>query len=93
MRKNITLVIMLLGLLSFLWIINLGDQPRGTDNQAVSLIEEINPGYSPWFQLPWQQPDERAESLLFTLQAATGTGLVCLLLGYLIVRNKRKVKS
>jgi cobalt/nickel transport protein len=89
-RKNIILVILLLGILSFLWMTNLNREPVGTDNQAVNLIENINPGYSPWFRLPWELPDKQTEGRLFALQAAVGSGLICFYLGYLMGRNRGK---
>lgn len=93
MRKNILLVVFLVGILAFLWMTNVNRDLVGTDNQAVSMIERINPGYSPWFSLPWEPPDKPTEGGLFALQAAVGTGLVCFYLGYLMGKNKGKVKS
>ena len=48
----------------------------GADGQAEALITEINPDYKPWFAPIWEPPSGEIESLLFSLQAALGAGLV-----------------
>jgi cobalt/nickel transport protein len=55
----------------------------GTDNQAVSTIQQSDPGYEPWFSslLPPLSPS--VESGLFALQAALGGGVLGYALGRL----------
>lgn len=48
----------------------------GSDGQAEALITEIRPDYQPWFSPLWEPPSGEIESLLFSLQAALGAGLV-----------------
>jgi cobalt/nickel transport protein len=50
----------------------------GSDGQAQEVIDEA--GYQPWFEPLWTPPSKEIESLLFSLQAALGAGL----LGYYV---------
>lgn len=52
----------------------------GADDQASEQIEELRPGYEPWFESLWEPPSGEIESLLFGLQAAIGAGII----GYVI---------
>ena len=49
---------------------------EGTDDQAVSLIQDIAPGYQPWADHLWSPGSDLAETLLFALQAAIGVGII-----------------
>lgn len=55
---------------------------RGSDGQAVLVVETLRPGYEPWSEPLWEPPGEEIESLLFGLQAAIGSGALCYALGY-----------
>lgn len=61
----------------------------GTDNAGSGLIEEINGGYTPWFESFWEPPSGEIESLLFCVQAAIGAG-IC---GFVLGRISRKTKK
>lgn len=53
------------------------DEPfAGADGQAEAAIVETYPDYEPWFSSFWEPPSGEIESLLFSLQAALGAGLV-----------------
>ncbi len=54
----------------------------GADGQAEAVITGIRPGYEPWVAPLWEPPSGEIESLLFSLQAAIGTGLVGYCLGF-----------
>ncbi|MBK1812707.1 energy-coupling factor ABC transporter substrate-binding protein [Clostridium sp. YIM B02505] len=54
----------------------------GSDDQAEKAIIDINKDYKPWFSPIWEPPSGEVESLLFALQAAIGTGVVCYYFGY-----------
>ncbi len=49
---------------------------EGTDDQAVSLIQDIAPGYQPWADHLWTPESDLTETLLFALQAAIGVGII-----------------
>lgn len=53
----------------------------GADGQAEVLIGEIYPDYEPWFSSLWEPPSGEIESLLFSLQAAIGAGVLGFALG------------
>ena len=55
----------------------------GTDNQAITTIQQQDPGYQPWFSslLPPLSPS--VESGLFAAQAAIGGGILGYVLGRL----------
>jgi cobalt/nickel transport protein len=48
----------------------------GADGQAESLISTIQPGYKAWFSPLFEPPSGEIESLLFSLQAALGAGVL-----------------
>jgi cobalt/nickel transport protein len=48
----------------------------GADGAAEAAILEIAPATEPWFQPFWEPPGGETESLLFTLQAAIGAGVI-----------------
>lgn len=54
----------------------------GADDKATTAIEGIDPKYQPWFKHIYQPPSSEVESLLFAVQAAVGSGIVCFYLGY-----------
>jgi cobalt/nickel transport protein len=49
---------------------------EGSDGEAEVAIGEIDPGYEPWFSSLWEPPSGEIESLLFSLQAAIGAGVI-----------------
>ena len=54
----------------------------GTDDQAKDTIQEVRPGYVPWFNPVWKPPSEEVATLLFTVQAALGAGVLGYVIGY-----------
>ncbi|WP_198002032.1 energy-coupling factor ABC transporter substrate-binding protein [Archaeoglobus veneficus] len=60
----------------------LADEWSGADDKAEEAITEINPNYEPWFSPLWEPPSGEIESLLFSLQAAIGAGIIGYFLGY-----------
>ena len=61
----------------------------GTDDQAKDAIEDLRPGYVPWFSPIWKPPSDEVETLLFTLQAALGAGVLGYVIGNLQGRAAR----
>ncbi len=62
----------------------LGGAFKGSDDLGTDAITAARPGYQPWFHPLWTPPSDEIESLLFTVQAALGAGV----LGYLIGRRQ-----
>lgn len=62
----------------------------GADGMAEELIGEIAPGYEPWFAPLITPPGGEVESLLFTLQAALGAGLIGYFFG--LKRGQRQAR-
>lgn len=60
----------------------------GADGAAEEAITEINEDYEPWFDPIIEPPGGETESLLFSLQAGLGAGIVGFGLGYLVSRKK-----
>lgn len=65
----------------------------GADGAAADMIREESPAYEPWFEPLWTPPGNEIESLLFALQAAAGSGIVCLVIGYYIGRKQERNKN
>lgn len=66
-----------------------GAEFAGSDGQATATITAMRPDYQPWFKPFWEPPSREIESLLFTLQAALGSGL----LGYYIGLRRGQSQS
>ena len=62
----------------------------GADGKAVDAIKQIAPNSKPWFSPIWEPPSAEIESLLFSLQAALGSGFICYYLGYQSGKKKGK---
>lgn len=60
----------------------------GADGAAEDAISTIDPGYVAWASPILEPPGGETESLLFCLQAATGSGIFFFGLGYLVARKK-----
>lgn len=87
MRKKLRVQIsfalfVLLVLTALLFWFNQSTGFAGADMQAESIALEINPNYQHWFQPVGISPSPELESLLFTLQAALGAGLMGYFLGF-----------
>jgi cobalt/nickel transport protein len=63
----------------------------GTDSQATELIEESDPGYTPWFDSVFSPGSGEVESGLFAMQAAFGAGVLGYALGRL--HNRRALRD
>jgi len=61
----------------------------GSDDQAKNEISKIDKSYKPWVSPIWKPPSSEIESLLFSLQAAIGSGIICYFFGY----SKGKAKA
>ncbi len=60
-----------------------GEKFSGTDALVQKHIEMLAKDYKRWFQPIFEPPSGEIESLLFTLQAAIGAGIMGYVMGYL----------
>ncbi|WP_097026442.1 energy-coupling factor ABC transporter substrate-binding protein [Clostridium peptidivorans] len=79
----ITLCIAIMGLSLIIGTAN-GGEFGGADGQIEEVIDEVSPGYTPWFKSVWTPPSSEIESLLFAAQASLGAGFI----GYYIGKKK-----
>lgn len=77
---NMVLLTATAALIAAPMLLKLPGEYGGTDDAAKAAIAEH--GYEPWFQSLWQPPSKEVESLLFSLQAAAGAGMLGYVLGY-----------
>lgn len=85
-KQNIILLILAGALICLPLIINPLAEYSGADGEAEALITEISPEYEPWFSSIYEPPSGEIESLLFSVQAALGAGII----GYYLGSRKRK---
>ena len=78
MRRNGILLLVAAAIVVLPLLIKSKAEFGGSDGQAQGVIDEA--GYQPWFEPLWTPPSKEIESLLFSLQAALGAGL----LGYYV---------
>ncbi|MFV0517799.1 MAG: energy-coupling factor ABC transporter substrate-binding protein [Aminipila sp.] len=92
LTKNTKVVIFCLVLSALIAIIPLmfihDSEFGGADGQAEEAITVINPNYEAWAEPILEPPGGETESLLFSLQAALGSGVFFFGLGYLVARKK-----
>ncbi len=55
----------------------------GADGKVVDMIDADQSKYKPWFDNIWAPPGGETESLLFSLQAAIGAGVLFYIIGYI----------
>jgi cobalt/nickel transport protein len=86
-RRRLVTVLLILGVVALFALPLAIDRGRsdytGTDNQAVTVIEQSDPGYTPWFSSIFTPSSPSVESGLFALQAALGGGVLGYVLGRL----------
>ncbi|MCC2257600.1 energy-coupling factor ABC transporter substrate-binding protein [Intestinimonas aquisgranensis] len=92
-QKNLILIGLVILLAAFpLWYCR-DAEFGGADGMAGELIEESNPDYEPWFQPIFEPASGEVESLLFALQAAIGSGIVCFVLGRVTAKKPEDQKK
>jgi cobalt/nickel transport protein len=96
MRTNVMLVLAAF-VISFAPLFMLGKYPHppfdGADSRAEKMISNNNPQYQQWFEPIWHPPSREIETLLFALQAATGSGVLFYYLGYIRGKATASQKS
>ncbi len=71
----------LVGLLAIPFVLTPNAGFGGSDDKGSQVIEQISPGYTPWFTWFWQPPPETS-SFLFAVQAAIGAIVIGYFIGY-----------
>lgn len=94
MKKNLLLFLAAMFIATSIFLLNFSDGAgraafKGTDSQAVSVIQEISPGYKPWFAPLWDPSERGAEGLLFSLQTALGAGVI----GYCLYKSNKNKRT
>jgi cobalt/nickel transport protein len=86
-----------MGLLSIAVVLSLapvlifqGKEFKATDSKNQTAIEEVQPGYKPWFAPVIKPSGGEIETFLFATQAAIGSGVTCYILGLYKGRNERQ---
>lgn len=85
-KKNIVLVLLAIALIVVPLVIKPQANYEGADGQAEEVINQIAPNYTPWFSSLYEPPSGEIESLLFSIQAALGAGII----GYYIGSKRKK---
>ncbi|MBS6215641.1 MAG: energy-coupling factor ABC transporter substrate-binding protein [Clostridiales bacterium] len=86
-QKNTVLILLVVLLAAApLWLCR-DAEFGGADGMAAELVEESVPGFEPWFEPILEPASGEIESLLFALQAAVGSGVVCFILGRITARK------
>ncbi len=85
------------GLLSIVVVLSLapvlifqGKEFKATDSKNQTAIEEVQPGYKPWFEPVIKPSGGEVETFLFATQAAIGSGVTCYILGLYKGRSERQ---
>jgi cobalt/nickel transport protein len=87
-RQNWLLAIAVL-VLAVLPLILVRGEFGGADDRAKKAINEIKPGYEPWFKPLFEPPSAEVGSLLFASQAALGAGVIGYVVGLYRGRNEQ----
>lgn len=88
-RKHYGLISLCILLIVIGLVFNSNEKFVGTDDKAKQTITKINPNYKPWFNSMWKPPSSEIESLLFSVQAALGTGFIGYYIGYCIGKKEK----
>lgn len=88
-KKNLILatLVVIIAIMPLLFLKNADF--RGSDEKAQEQIGVIDANYKPWFSSIWEPPSAEIESLIFSLQAAIGSGIVCYYFGYLKGKSQK----
>ncbi|SET49400.1 cobalt/nickel transport protein [Enterococcus malodoratus] len=88
---NIILLLVVVVLMIGALLINQKGEFGGSDGEAETVITEINPNYTPWFDSLLEPKSGEIESLLFTLQGSLGVGIITYILGYYKGKKKNAI--
>lgn len=88
LRKNLILglIVIIMTVIPLLFLKNADFS--GSDDKAEEAITEIDSTYKPWFSPIFEPKSSEIESLLFSLQAAIGAGIIGYYFGYIKGKSK-----
>ena len=89
-QKNLILIGLVILLAVIPLVVCQGAEFGGADGEAEGVIMELAPDYEPIFSPILEPASGEIESLLFALQAAIGSGIVCYCIGYMMGKNKKE---
>jgi cobalt/nickel transport protein len=67
-----------------------GKEFSSSDGNSSKGVEELRPGYKPWFEPVFEPQGGEIETFLFATQAAIGSGVTCYILGLYKGRSDRQ---
>jgi cobalt/nickel transport protein len=70
-----------------------GNEFNATDSKNSTAIEELRPGYKPWFEPVIKPSGGEIETFLFATQAAIGSGIVGYVIGLYKGRTERQASQ
>jgi cobalt/nickel transport protein len=82
LSTNWLLLLAVVGLVAFPLAFVRGGEFTGSDGQATEAIQEAQPDYQPWATPIFKPPSPEIESLLFSVQAGLGAGVVGYAIGW-----------
>ncbi|MGV8981119.1 energy-coupling factor ABC transporter substrate-binding protein [Clostridium sp.] len=82
LKKNLILLIIVVLLAVIPLFISKNAKFGGADDKAKDAISQIDTNYKPWFSGLWTPPSSEIATLLFSLQAALGAGVIGYYFGY-----------
>jgi cobalt/nickel transport protein len=91
--NNWLLLLAVVGLIVTPLMIKKGAEFSGADSQAEEEIKKIQPQYEPWFNSLIELPSGEIESLLFSVQAAVGAGMIGYVVGLYKGRSEQSSKQ
>ena len=91
-RKIINIIIISIAvvLISYqFFIADIVSKFAGTDDQAVGIINELDPDYKPWASSIWEPSGEWGETLLFAFQTTLGVSIIV----FYFLKKRSKLKE
>lgn len=70
-----------------------GAEFGGSDGKAESAIQEVNPNYKPWATPIFEPASGEIESLLFSVQAGLGAGVIGYVIGLYRGRQEQRKRQ
>ncbi|MBP1736198.1 MAG: cobalt transporter CbiN [Oscillospiraceae bacterium] len=86
--RKVLLILVICVLIAVIPLLVLNSEFGGSDDAAETVVSSVDPTYQPWAESLITLPGPETESLLFCLEAAIGSGILCFCFGYLAARKK-----